>query len=288
MDKDFENKLLENVLQTGFPLELQIVEQLRASRHLTFPNVSFLSEDETIKELDIISIIQQPEERWTKGLVGIQLLIECKKSGKYPWVFFEEVDNPMHIAGLLQQADVSSDFYVTPPPFSLLTGAAHSRLNAHHYNNISISRCRTYYEAFKEKQGEPTAIFKSVMNIMHGRKFLKNRFSKNRDFESETGRTLLNHYCIVVDGTLIVARKEKVTFSFSEPQHLMLLAVDTISDQGTFIAGHEILIDVIQKNYFDKYLSMVEKETTEFCYHLKSLEQRTDFIIKPSPRTRLT
>jgi|GEM_PF-4054821 len=110
MDKEYLKKIKEEIARTGFPLELELTEKLRTNPGtLVLPNLTFQNEEKSIRELDIVAIFQQEDAEWGKGPVGIQLLVECKKTDKNPWVFFEEVFDPLTGLGLVGRLDHSTD-----------------------------------------------------------------------------------------------------------------------------------------------------------------------------------
>lgn len=274
MKEDFQKKLLADIERTGFPLELELIEKLRFHGHMVYPNISFTTDENNIKELDIVASIKDAEKEWKRGPVEIQVLFECKKKANNPWVFFDEGNNPINqLLGLIGHTDYSTDFISMNGAFNPIVGWGNTAFANHHHNDDRIPVAKTYYEAFKERHGEPTGIFKAAMNVFHGRKFLKDLFGKSWDKKNMKQRTMLQQYCIVLDGTLVLAKRERETFALKEVDHLMLSAIDTISPVGHMLTGHEIIIDVIRKEYFDKYLAILKKEIRDFCYHLKRVDE---------------
>jgi hypothetical protein len=60
MDKEYLKKIKEEIVRTGFPLELESIEKLRTNHGtLALPNLTFQNEEESIRELDIVAIFQQ-------------------------------------------------------------------------------------------------------------------------------------------------------------------------------------------------------------------------------------
>jgi hypothetical protein len=273
MEKEFKQKIHAEIQKSGFPLELEITEKLRQQDHaLVFSNVAYQSPDNSIKEIDIVAILQDEDDEWDIGPVGTQILIECKKSDKYPWVFFEDVYDPLVALGLLGQADYLTDLELTFEK-SLMMGTVHSPLSGHYYNDLNISTTKTYFEAFKAGN-EPTTIYKAVLNILHGRKFLRDSFV--RQFESRANdknkfRTFLKQYVIVYDGKLVIASKNGDDFDLAETNHLIIRTRDTIASQEQDYLGEEILIDVVKREYFGQYITLSQKGIELFNKHLKSI-----------------
>jgi hypothetical protein len=272
LDKEFSDKIIQEIEKSGFPLELEIVEILRNNSVLTFPNVSFQDTGLT-HEIDIMSIIFDEKYLWDKGPTGIQLLIECKKTDKYPWVFFDEGYNPLSDAfGVANKVDYSTDLLIDGKRFNPLESIFNSHFAGHHFNNFNFPKCRTHLEAFK-KPNEQTTIYKAITNIFYGRKFLKDWFDTTEKKEEERGRTFLNHFVIVLDGMLLYATKEENGFSVNEINHLLLQTFDTIENTHTGLLDNEIVIDVIKKEYFTEYLKLLKKDAELFNRHLKQISK---------------
>ena len=201
-----------------------------------------------MRELDIIAIIFNEKNEWKHGACGIQLVIECKKTEKYPWVFFEEVYDPLHLMGKLHNVDYSTDFTSDGISFNPLYGSMNTRLAGHHSNDHNVPYSKTYFEAFK-KPNEQTTIYKAVNNIFYGKRYLKKFFTESKTKDKIKGRTFLNQYCIVLDGQLILATKNEKNFEVKEIQHISLNVVDTMENKSSNLLGNEITIDIIKKEF---------------------------------------
>lgn len=269
MEQSFQKKILESIKNSGFPLELELVQKLRERKIITFPNISFQDSERYNHELDIVSIIYGDKSTWKFGVSGIQLLIECKRANKYPWVFFEEVHNPLNY-GLASKIDFCSDFSLDQKEFNPLIGSLNS--DSHHYNQVSLPISRTYFEAFKEENNNTSQIYKAVTSIFHGKRYLKNWFDKSRISSIEKGRAFLNHFAIVLDGSLILATKDGTDFKLKEVDHVILKTVDTLSNNNKSLMGEEIIIDIIRKDYFSSYLDLLNDDVKFFSSHLDKIK----------------
>jgi len=158
-------------------------------------------------------------------------------------------------------------------PCTVLMGCKNTELNQHHYDDFNLPKFKTYFEAFKTSND--STIFKAVMNIFHGRKYLKELF--NRQFsgkksENYNYRTFLMQYVIVLDGQLILASKSNGDFDLSEVNHIILKTIDTISTTNNSLLGDEILIDIVTREYFDEYVELTKKDVKKFSSHLKTIK----------------
>jgi len=283
MDKSLEDKIRAEIKKSGFPLELELTEKLRNEDHvLVFSNITFQNEEKSIRELDVVAIFQDEDNEWTHGPVGTQLLIECKKTDKYPWVFFEEVYDPMTILGIAQKTDYSTDLKIDGRG-NLLIGCSNTELSQHFYDDINIPKAKTYFEALKGSND--STIYKAVMNIFQGRKYLKELFTKqfeNRKNHNDKARTFLRQYVIVLDGQLILATKNSDDFDLNKVNHIILRSMDTDSKTSDYLLGDEVLIDVITREYFDTYTELTKKGLRHFTNHLKRITKSELLKIVPT------
>ncbi len=272
LDIEFTDKILQEIEKSGFPLELEIIEKLRGEGVLTFPNISFQVQNGLTHEIDILSIIFDKIYEPKSGVAGIQLLVECKKTEKYPWVFFDEGYNPLTDAfGLGAKVDYSTDVVINDKKFNPLQSMFNTQFAGHHFNNFNFPKARTHFEAFK-KPNEQTTIYKAITNIFSGRKFLNEWFDDTKKNEDGKGRTFLNHFVIILDGLLLYATKEKDSFAINEVNHLLLLTFDTQENTHTGLLDNEIVIDVIKKEYFPEYLKLLKRDAELFNKHLAKLD----------------
>ena len=270
MDSALKHKLIEEIGKSGFPLELEVIDVLRSNNYLTFSNLTFEDSLGSINELDVFSILFDEETEWEIGPSGIQLIIECKKTEKYPWIFFKEAYNPLHLLGMLFKVDYSTDIIDGDSLFNPLLGYMHTELGSHHYNDRSIPVARTYFEAFK-KPSEQTTIYKAVNNILKDRQFVRSWFANSISIKGSRRRTFLNHYVIVLDGPLYLANKEENNFDIEETKHLFLIVFDTLQKQQLKLLEHELIIEVVTKDYFPEFLKLIKFETIALNKHLKKI-----------------
>lgn len=272
LEREFSDKIIQEIEKSGFPIELEIVEKLRETNILTFPNISFQDTNNIVHEIDILAIIFDEKHEWGNGPTGIQLLAECKKTEKYPWVFFSEGYNPLSdIYGVGSKIDYSTDILVNGESFNPLLSMYNSYLSGHHFTDLNLPKSRTHFEAFK-KPNEPTAIYKAINSIFHGRKFVNGWFEAKGEKKEREGRTFLNHFAIILDGQLLLAQKHQKTFIVDEVNHILLLAFDTQENIHSGLLDNEIVIDVIKKEYFPSYLKLLKKDAELLNKHLKQLK----------------
>ena len=67
---------------------------------------------------------------------------------------------------------------------------------------------------------------------------------------------LFNFLCIVLDGRLYEAKIDGESLELKETKHIVLRS-EYRPDQGLW--DKQVLIDVVEKNYFEEYLNIIKK-----------------------------
>ena len=280
IDEDYKKKILNEINKSGFPIELNVIEKLRRNNYLTFPNLTFIDEQKDLHEIDVLAMLVGGDKHWKYGMIGVSLIIECKQSQEKPWVFFEEVYDPITAIGLVSKLSCVSDLAVDYPVNSLLLGSANSSLHKHHYKqNIPISR--TFFEAFK-KQDYKSDIYKAITSVWYAHTYFKEWFlsSDKTTKEDKMKRSTIIHPIIILEGDLIVAKKTKDSFSLNFVNHLFLRTIDNITNANTsfFQTDNEIIIDVIKHSYLSSYLKICKKDYFAFKEHLLESDRNKTYL----------
>jgi hypothetical protein len=280
MDEDYKKRILNEIKKSGFPVELNVVEKLRRNNYLTFPNLTFVDGQKDLHEIDVLAMLVGGDQSWQYGMIGVSLIIECKQSKEKPWVFFEEVYDPITAIGLVPKLSCVSDLAVDYPVNSLLLGSANSSLHKHHYEqNIPIAR--TFFEAFKN-QDYKSDIYKALTSVLYAHTYFKEwfRLSDKTNKENKMKRSTIIHPIIILEGDLIVAKKTKDSFSLHSVNHLFLRTIDNITNpsKSFFPTDNEIIIDVIKYSYLSSYLKICNKDYLAFKEHLLELDKNEKFL----------
>ena len=280
IDESYKKNILNEIKKSGFPLELNVVEKLRSNNYLTFPNLTFIDSQKNLHEIDVIGMLVGGDKDWKYGIIDVSLIIECKQSKEKPWIFFEEVFDPMTAFGLVPKLSCVSDLSVDYPVNSLLLGSANSSMHKHHYEQkIPISR--TFFEAFK-KQDTKSDIYKSILSVLYAHTYFKEWFlsGKKTTKEDKMKRSTIIHPVIILEGDLIVATKTRDSFSLNSVNHLFLRTIDNITNTkySFFPSDNETIIDVIKYSYLNSYLKICKKDYLAFKDHLLDLDKNGKLI----------
>ena len=166
MSKGIEERIIEEISKTGFPLELRVSELLNKSDYYVANNLYYVDLDENKgREIDLRALKNLIFDRY---FVRHCLLIECKKSEDKPWVIFSSpitsYDSEyfaVPYAGMDIDRYPPSEFY----PFDALE-------SIHPFCKYP-RRGRSFFEPFKNKEASET-IFKAIMTSVKASSAMRN------------------------------------------------------------------------------------------------------------------
>lgn len=282
-----EQKLVQNkidfikseILRSGFPLEMEISSILRRQTHEAYAGMYFFDFDEKkSREFDVVAHLscdKLESAMINKDLwyFSPSLLIECKKSAVYNWVFFrsEPISGWYDIG---QSIDVSTE--QCGYENSICTEILKDGFLVHYLNGKTpiVTAYKTVKVGKKEKsrgnnqresEGKD-AILDAVSKII---KYMNYQFIHLREFFSEAyplRKDILFFFpMIVFDGDLYEASFEN-KLEIKESAHLIF---ETRYFSNLTKDLVPLYIDVIKKEKFREVLALIEKESKNTNRYLK-------------------
>jgi hypothetical protein len=160
MSENIEQKILEEISKTGFPLELRVSELLNNRGYYVANNLYYVDLDEDKgREIDIRALkncdFKIENERY---YVRHCLLIECKKSSKKPWVIFSSPETS-YDSEYFSVDCLGADF----DTYSQEVGEAFDHLEDIHPFCRFKRRGRSFFEPFRDNQSGETT-FRALMS----------------------------------------------------------------------------------------------------------------------------
>jgi len=245
-DKD---KIIGEIKNSGFGLEINSALLLNKNDWQTTLNSRYFNSDlNGFREIDIVAV------RENKRMKGVEdcLIIECKKSEKNPWVFFNK-----NITGV-------------STPFNLTIVAAgdgshykqFEKLAKEHYytkNPVHTYYMVAYANDNNKKRGMINQALDQVLNSLM---FL---FEQEYLFleKYKIASAKIMYPVIVLDGQLLSAIVSKDDIAVSEASHVQLHIVrqekNTIDipwskEMMRILKSKTFVIDIVQKDYFEEFL----------------------------------
>ncbi|QNF29635.1 hypothetical protein [Metabacillus elymi] len=175
MSEELKVKLLEDILKTGFPLEMEISQKLRSNGWRVSNSSYYIDMDENKgREIDIISSIHKNKEVYKEIYLEIlfSLIVEIKKTEDKPWIFFtSEVHGP--IEKYLPKDYVMSGFANKPHVIN--------RLLRKNTEKVNTRIGRNFYQGFT-KNGGRDDIYKALSGVIKATyHFMENSSAKDNN-----------------------------------------------------------------------------------------------------------
>lgn len=263
MDDDIREKILKDLKETGYPLEIETTFSLESANWLVYNQTGYLDPHENKwRPIDIVAYksLEVLESSIYKR-IHFSLFIECKK-GKNPWVFYIRDKERMRIFdsivayGLVKQ--VSSPML-------------------HPFNFEKLTHCLHYYK-FKKVAvipfepltgGKSKEIFEAVNQVIKSLYFeFEERASRWIKISSFKEILSLLYPVIVFDGELYgIWGKEKL---FPQKYLQYIVSYPTPKRREDF------LIDIVKADFLTEYLKIIDKELEDLKENIKLLKPSSD------------
>lgn len=266
-----EKQIVTELQKTGYPTEIVSATVMHQRGWGIIHNPSYLDDVEgASREFDI-----RAYRGWhfTVGkstfTVGAYLISECKKSEK-PWVFFVTPESYRRarygrlIKGQMADKQIfadgdHSDSFITDE--SLRT--------FHHYFQRS-TLARTFYEPFKsqERSHAPQMIYSAIMSCIKATLFHQQ--------DQLSARWLKIYYPLIIfNGKLFEAQVDSdKNISLAASQHVQLslsyMLPQRILYGSVWEGQQEFIIDIVQEEYLEQFLQLVEDEHAILAEKLRS------------------
>ncbi len=245
---DLAKRIESDIQKSGIPLELHVLNVCSTKNTGRMPSVRYEYLDQ-LREIDLLAFFETmaPNHHTTTDLI-----IECKKTTKKPWVFFStpsyKFDNVTTFLKYASEFDLHFRNHRMLP----LLAQIYPRIALGHYSDPSLPRCISYCEAFRSGSS-PSEIYRAIDSVIT---YLNYR----REWRVQTLKEFGDYSefylpIIVVDGHLFEATVEYDTVRVSARSHLQL---------RTFHREHVYIVDVVTRDQFPQFF----EEVANFHEHL--------------------
>jgi hypothetical protein len=261
MNEQFKNKIIDDIKQTGFPVELKAASMLERSEWRIIQNSTYVDYDHTkSREIDITAR-RLFHGRTDNTLFVINLIIEVKKSEKRPWIFFTTPN--------------------TRPPYQTFLGPSYGQIiHTTNFNAKNLSPkdfmidfprnqesevSTSFYEAFKSPD-EPSKIYEAVLSATKAAVYEK-RMESGEHFlsQSEIESNAKKEYrkdlpesldvfipIVILDGTMCKAKiSDDDQISIEQCSYIPLVFSHSSNIYEYYLSFYP---EVMTIDYFEKFL----------------------------------
>lgn len=254
MSEDEIKRILEDIEEQGFPLEVKTSEVLETFDWEVTNQVAYLDyEEEKYRTVDIVAtknVLLKPSE----SAFDVHLVIECKKSTK-PWVFYVS-DFDLNASEIKRQAVASGQFlipaqaYQTKSHEKLLDLMINQFLLQNHLTSSVFGKLAYIpFEPFTGGQGR--SIHKARMQVCNAILDLRTRVREFVETEFAFPYGIILIPIIVLDGHLYTYENEEMN------------AQEGLYYYVTY-ADSAFMIEIMTEDFLYTYLSVIEGQIENF------------------------
>lgn len=254
MDKSLENKIKNDILKSGFPLEINTSMVLNKNNwHVVNNSRYYDDEKKNYGEIDIIATKKHPDY----SNVNNVLIVECKKYHEGEWVFFKQDKISINVFNL--------NIAESGKKLSSYNWFNTNMIKNHYYSKNSMY---TYYivphskghNEINEKKSQ--MIYNAISQVVNALIFYLNRDSEILD-KNNINEISLIYPIIVFDGPLYSAFIKDDDIELKEENHIQLsfslqlkkpMEIQWDLKNRKIIKQKDIIIDIVKKEYLPEFL----------------------------------
>jgi hypothetical protein len=267
----------KELLKSGFPLEMEVSSILRKRNYEVFKSVYFFDDDEQkAREFDIQASLPLYEDSSSASEINDDnwyfnpfVIIECKKSVVYSWVFFRSEP-------VASWFDIGHSIDVLTEKVGYLKSACGQLLTKGflpHYRNDEANIVSEHQQVkLKKKQKKENlgkdSIFDAISKII---KFMNYNFQTlNKFYRTDPTRNDIFFFfpMIVFDGPLYTVSYEKA-LEVKASKHVIYETSYFSTLTKSLVPAY---IDIVRKDAFEEMLSIIEKEAIDCRNYLQTPE----------------
>lgn len=260
------------VLKSGFPLQMEISGVLRKRDYDVYNGVYFFDPDEKkAREFDIEAFMSTEriksdklieEDKW---YFNPSILIECKKSEKYSWVFFDSEP----ISGWMDIGHSIDIFTVKNGYINSACGRLLTKEPLEHYieSEFTASAFQQVRSDRKNQSGK-NEILDAISKII---KFMNYEFENLKKFfaKDSTRKDIIFSFPIAVFSGELYFATFKDELEIRSISHLVYETKYLSNLTGALVP---LYIDIVKKDALNELLATIEKEVCNITKRLEKSE----------------
>lgn len=234
------------------------------------PNIRYMYEGK-LREIDLFAFFEEIKLHPKKGenlqYTSTSIIVECKKSTKYPWVFFSSAQYGWEDIFYFIKYYSDFDLHFAEIKAPKLRNQLHTKLKKNHYIfDKDVPYCLSYCEAFK-KPDAPSEIYKAIESVLS---FLKFKIESRKLRADKNGVYTQFYYPIVVlDGSLFEAEIDEDAIQVKKRDHIHL-RVD--------FEDEIFMLDIVTKQKFEDFFNTIENDHYDFVECINKINFSQEYI----------
>jgi hypothetical protein len=258
VSEQLKEKLLKDLKETGFPLEMEISKHLQTENWSVTNGSYYIDKDENKgREIDIIARVHRSAEVYKELSLEVvfSLIMEIKKSEQHPWVFFTSpINGP--VENLIPKKYQFSGFSTEP----------HRINRVLRKNTIKIKERvgRSFYQGFT-KNGGRDDIYKALSGVTKATQHFIDTSTAKGD---TSGDRLLHSFepVIVIQGKLFEAFLQRGELILEESNYIQTFFNYLSPNYST---NSRNIIHVITKEYLHEFITEHKESLNSFFEDLR-------------------
>lgn len=210
MDKQLTEKIKNELVKCGFPLEIYCRKELLKSGFGLGCSQYYFNSENKLREIDGEAEIQEKIKYKDEKITLFSIIfIECKKSDKKQWVFFHEEPYFSDLNFNTNIKDIKEKMNLKLP---------NECKNIHYYNFNNVAQ--NYVIPFcNPNSNESRQIYDSLLSLIN---YYEHHLKEKIHYNVSSPYIELNFLCVVYDGVIIMAEPTENTFKLKEAKHVIV------------------------------------------------------------------
>jgi hypothetical protein len=274
-----EEKIIEKIEKSGYPLEIKVALTLQSKGWHVLNQQGYIDpETNKWRAIDILATKSVELSESIYQTISLVLIIECKKI-ESPWVFWCRDKEPLRIFDPLAAFGLIK--LDSKPPFHPLD--FENFIDCFHYYSSGFNKVAVIsYEPLRESGKE--VIFEAKVQVIKSlsawRRLINNFLSMRKNIEklkpkSKPFNPIYVYYpLIIVDGNLFEMEFKDEEIKLTEVDYIQYLT--SFIHYSTISLGEQVtetyLIDIMKIDFLKKYLDIIEKKAQQFANRLPSIQ----------------
>jgi len=285
--RTLEDFLRERILNSGFPLEIEISNLLDNDYEVFNSKYYYDKEAENGRTIDIYAYPKQMNrEGFNQIFPFFTLVLECKKSNSHAWIFFTRPTDKGYLAeyisGQIDSPDLPTEKNRLGIP-SFVASTIKESLHYRKFERVAIAYDEIKLQTFEgncERSGRDNRGRDDILEaLMQLQKFLCYQHKRDKNFVEEVSFLVTYMPIIVFDGELFESYLDSGKLELRKTLHLIVKTDYFCPYCGKI---EKFTIDVVHRKFFPEFLKQLKNDCLESTKTLLEQQQSIANLVNSS------